>query len=98
MEGAPKRPASSSLPDLTGSSDESHKDHPIAPTEFLKRRSAVEMLGPKRPPHPATYTSQEEDTVRQSRLKAGTNLGLPPSALRVMIAIGQTSTDPIIAC
>jgi len=45
------------------------------------------------PTHTAAYTPQREDTTHLSRPRAVTGFGCPPNVSRIMIAIGQLSTD-----
>jgi len=56
---------------------EGHSNHPIAPTEFPKGRSATksERADPEARRHTATYGPQEEDTSCPSRPKAVTSFG-----------------------
>lgn len=63
--------------------------HPIAPTEFPKGRSAIQLFQRLALSQGMAYTPQEEDTFHQSRPEAATGLGLPPSVLRIVMAIGQ---------
>lgn len=59
--------------------------HPIAPTEFLKGRSAT--TNPSESSNalflwePVTCAPQVEDAFHRSQQKPGTDLGLPPSVL-----------------
>jgi len=66
---------------------------PIAPTEFSKRRSATQLLQRQARSPSAACDSQEEDTFYQSRHEGGYWLGFAPKCLRIVIAIGQQSTD-----
>ena len=47
------------------------------------------------PAHFATYTPRKEDTSHPSRPETATSFGLPPSVLRILIAIGHPSTDSV---
>ena len=49
----------------------------------------------RRPAHAAPYTPLKEDTSRPSRPEAVMSFGWPPSIFRIMIAIGQSSTDSV---
>ena len=73
--------------------------HPIAPTEFLKGRSAATTRSvPGGNNHEAaTYTPQEEDTKgRSRRLINGYQPWLTPRNLHRILAKGQSSTDLIL--
>src|SRR5208282_6335126 len=79
--------------------NQSLRDHPIAPTEFPKRWSTIQLI--------QRLSAITEYNMHLSGggylppvtpLRTATGLGLPPSVLRIMIAISQQSTDSDSAC